>query len=199
MNMRTILRTLLICLLAPAAAGLAQDRPPTTPAAPVAPAAPLKDPFTGFNKTLYQGLKAILIRSAEKMPEENYGFKPAESVRSFGQILGHVADSQYLFCSRVLGEKRPEIKVEETKTSKADLIAALKEAFAYCDKAYSNMTDASGAETIKFMGRDTPKLGALTTNSVHTVEHYGNLITYLRMKNIVPPSSDPEFSPTGKK
>jgi uncharacterized damage-inducible protein DinB len=144
-------------------------------------------------------VKAILLRSAEKMPEENYNFKPTDAVRSFGQIVGHVADSQYTFCSRVLGEKRPGLKIEETKTSKADLTAALKDAFAYCDKAYDGMTDASATEMMKFMGRDTPKLGALTTNSLHTVEHYGNLVTYMRMKNVVPPTSDPDFDPLAKK
>jgi uncharacterized damage-inducible protein DinB len=138
-------------------------------------------------------VKAVLLRSAEKMPEENYNFKPADSVRSFGQIVGHAADSQYTFCSGVLGEQRPALKIEQTKSSKADLIAALKDAFAYCDKAYDGVTDASATEMVKLMGRDSPKLGALTTNSLHTIEHYGNLVTYLRMKSVVPPSSEPEF------
>jgi uncharacterized damage-inducible protein DinB len=183
----TVLRTLLICLLAPAAVGLAQDRPPA------APVAPPNNPLSAHNRLIYRGMKAILLRSAEKMPEENYSFKPTEAVRSFGQIVGHVADSQYTFCSGVLGEKRPALKIEETKSSKTDLIAALKDAFAYCDKAYDSLTDVSATETVKLMGRDAPKLGALTTNSLHTVEHYGNLVTYMRMKNIVPPSSEPEF------
>jgi hypothetical protein len=61
------------------------------------------------------------------------------------------------------------------------------------------MTDASATEMMKSMGRDTPKLGALTTNSLHTVEHYGNLVTYMRMKNVVPPTSDPDFDPLAKK
>jgi hypothetical protein len=99
----------------------------------------------------------------------------------------------------VLGEKNPAPKVEQTKTSKADLVAALKDAFAYCDKAYDGMTDASGAEMVKVMGSDTPKLGALNINNTHTVEHYGNLVTYLRMKNIVPPTSEPGFLPPPKK
>src|SRR6202022_4416801 len=103
------------------------------------------NPFSSFNKILYARLKTILVSSAEKMPDENYNFKPTEAVRSYGQILGHVADSQYLFCSMVLGEKNPAPKIEKTKTSKADLIASLKDAFAYCDKAYDGMTDASGS------------------------------------------------------
>ena len=126
------------------------------------------------------------------MPEENYGFKPTEAVRTFGQILGHVADSHYSFCSGALGEKRPAVKVEQTKTSKADLIAALKDALAYCDKAYEGLTDASAAQMVGH-GNGTPKLGLLTVASLHSIEHYGNLIVYLRMKNIVPPSSDPGF------
>jgi uncharacterized damage-inducible protein DinB len=191
--MRTILRALLICVLAPTAAAMAQGNPP-----PAAAAAPPSNPLSAHNKTIYGGVKMILLRSAEKMPEENYSFKPTDGVRTFGQVLGHVTDSQYAFCSRVLGEKNPAPKIEETKTSKGDLIAALKDAFAYCDKAYDGMTDTSGTQIVKLMGADTPKLGALSVNNVHTVEHYGNLVTYMRMKNIVPPTSDPEFSPRGK-
>jgi uncharacterized damage-inducible protein DinB len=110
-----------------------------------------------------------------------------------------VADSQYTFCSSVLGEKDPAPNIEESKTSKADLTAALKGAFAYCDRAYDGMTDASGAQMVKFFGRDTPKLGVLTVNIAHSTEHYGNLVTYMRLKNIVPPTSDPEFQAVPKK
>lgn len=185
--MRTLQQAVLICLLAPAAVALAQDNPPSAAAASPA------NPLSAHNRMVYAGVKAILLRSAEKMPEENYSFKPTEAVRSYGQILGHVADSQYAFCSAVLGEKNPAPKVEKTKTSKVDLIAALKDAFAYCDKAYDGMTDAAATETVKLMGGDTPKLSGLSVNNVHTVEHYGNLITYMRMKDIVPPTSEPEF------
>jgi len=185
--MRTLQRILLICLLAQSAVALAQENPPT------APGPSGGNPLSAHNKMVYGGVKKILLGSAEKMSEENYNFKPTDTVRSYGQILGHVADSQYAFCSVVLGEKNPAPKVEKTKTSKADLIAALNDAFAYCDKAYDGMTDASGTQMVKFMGGDTPKLSALTVNNIHTVEHYGNLVTYMRMKDIVPPSSDPEF------
>ena len=133
------------------------------------------------------------------MPEENYGFKPTEAVRSFGQIVGHVADSQYLFCSSVLGEKNPALKIEQTKTSKADLVAALKDAFAYCDKAYDGMTDASGIQTVKFFKERHAEARPVDRQHLHSVEHYGNLIAYLRMKNIVPPSSDPGFMRQGRR
>jgi uncharacterized damage-inducible protein DinB len=157
------------------------------------------NPLSGFNKYVYGRMKDVLLRSAEKMPEENYNFKPTEAVRSYGQIIGHIADAQYLFCSVALGEKNPAPKIEQSKTSKADLIAALKNAFAYCDKAYDGMTDASATQAVKLFGNDRPKLGVLTVNNMHNMEHYGNLVTYMRIKNIVPPSSEPAPQPEPKK
>ena len=188
---RTLLRTLLLSLLAPAAVALAQGTPPA--------AAPHNNPVTAHGKSLFGGTKRILLRAAEKMPEEHYGFKPTDAVRSFGQIVGHVADEQYGFCSIVLGEKTPAPKVEKTKTSKADLIAALKSAFAYCDKAYDGITDASAVQLVKVRGGERPILGVLTMNNMHTILHYGNLVTYMRMKNIIPPTSEPEFMSQPKK
>jgi len=175
--MRTVLRALLICAVAPVIA-LAQGNPLST-----------------FNKTAFGALQNILLRTAEKMPEENYKFKPTEAVRSFGQVIGHVADTQYMFCSIEMGEKDPDLKIEHRKTSKTELIAALREAFAYCEKAYEGMTDASATQTVKMFGGDTPKLSVLTANNMHTVEHYGNLVTYMRLKNIVPPTSEPKSKP----
>jgi uncharacterized damage-inducible protein DinB len=157
------------------------------------------NPLSTFNKHVYGHVKDILLRSAEKMPEENYNFKPIDTVRSYGQIVGHVADAQYMFCSIALGENNPAPKIEQTKTSKADLIAALKDAFAYCDKAYDGMTDASAAQMVKLFGNDAPRLGALTVNNMHDLEHYGNLVTYMRLKSIVPPSSEPASPPQPKK
>ena len=184
--MRSVLRAILI-LLAPAAIAFAQEAPPA------AAAAPPGNPLSEQTRVAYRYTKSVLLRSAELMPEESYGFRPTDKVRTFGQIVGHAADSQYLFCSAVRGEKNPFPKVEKTRTSKADLIAALKEATAYCDKAYDGMTDASGTGTVTLMKGEVPKLFALTANCLHSIEHYGNLITYLRMKDIVPPSSDPVF------
>jgi len=148
------------------------------------------NPFSNYNKIFFARMKTILVSSAEKMPEENYSFKPTESVRSYGQIVGHIADAQYNFCAMSLGETNPGLKIEETKTSKADLVAALKGALAYCDKAYDTMTDVSGLQTVKMFGMDMPKFGVLNINNAHDMEHYGNLVTYMRLKNVVPPTSE---------
>ncbi len=177
-----LLPAFLLCLFLPGAIVFAQDKPKT--------ASSQDNPLSAWNKRAQAQVKDWLLRSAEKMPEENYGFKPADAVRSYGQIVGHVADMQYIFCSSVLGEKNPAPRVEKTKTTKAELIAALKEAFGYCDKAYDSLTDATAGQTVKHYGNDMPKLFLLSTNVAHTALHYGNLVTYMRLKNIVPPSSD---------
>jgi uncharacterized damage-inducible protein DinB len=157
-------------------------------------------PLSAFPKLAYGTfMKTTLLRSAEKMPEEYYNFRPAWVVRSFGQVIGHVADSQYYFCSGVLGDKNPAPNIQQTKTSKADLIAALKDSFAYCDKAYEGMTDASATQMVKFQGIDLRKVDVLTANILHSVEHYGNLVIYMRMKNIVPPSSEQGFMQQAQK
>src|SRR5258708_20769134 len=104
-----------------------------------------------------------------------------------------------MFCADTLGEKHPGLKIEQTKTTKADLVAALKDAVAYCDKAYNTMTDASGSQMVKLFDMDLPKLGVLNINNMHDMEHYGNLVTYLRLKNIVPPSSQQPPPPPQKK
>jgi len=179
--------TMLLVLVATGAIALAQT--PTKPAAPVAQ----DNPLTAHNKFMYAGMKIVLLATAEKVPEEYYSFKPTDAVRSFGQILGHVADAQYVFCSAVRGEKNPNLRIEKTKTAKADLMATLKDAFAYCDKAYEGMTDSSGTAMVTVMGFEAPKLGVMTNNLAHASQHYGNLITYMRLKNIVPPTSDPVF------
>lgn len=147
-------------------------------------------PFSTYNKIFYTRMKTILVSSAEKMPEENYNFKPTDSVRTYGQIVGHLADAQYNFCSLALGETNPGLKIEETKTTKAELVAALKGALAYCDRAYDSATDASGTQTVKLFGMDMPKFGVLNINNAHDMEHYGNLVTYMRLKNVVPPTSE---------
>jgi len=149
------------------------------------------DPLSAGIKGIYNISKNNVVRAAEKMPEENYAFKPTPEVRSFGQIIGHVADAQYLFCSAAMGETNPAPGIEKSKTTKADLVKALNDAFAYCDKAFNAMTDAHAAETVKFFGRDQAKLAVLAFDSAHNMEHYGNLVTYMRIKGLVPPSSEP--------
>ena len=146
---------------------------------------------TSAAMALQKQVAGVITRSAEKMTEEDYNYKPTPDVRSFAAIVGHVADAQYSFCSAVLGEKSPGLNIEKTKTSKADLVAAVKAAFAYCDKAYAFVTEANGGDKVSFFGGQRARLSVLSFNTMHNFEHYGNLVTYMRMKGVVPPSSEP--------
>ena len=155
-----------------------------------APAAPPANPITASEKGLYSFVSNAVIGAAQKMPEENYSFKPTPDVRNFGQLVGHVADASYMFCSQALGEPNPMKDIEKTKTSKADLVAAVKDAVAYCNKAFDSMTDVKGSQMVKLFNLDIAKLTLFSLNTAHTDEHYGNMVTYLRLKGIVPPTSE---------
>jgi uncharacterized damage-inducible protein DinB len=155
-----------------------------------APAAPAGDPWTAAARAQFAIVKGYLTKTAEKVSEDLYAFKPTPEVRSFGQLLGHTADSNYAICAAALGEKPPVAGIEKTKTTKTDLMRALNDALAYCDKAFAAMDGAKGAEPIKFFGGQQPRLAVLWFNTAHDFEHYGNLVTYMRLKGIVPPSSE---------
>jgi uncharacterized damage-inducible protein DinB len=177
-----LLLVVLACVLA-AGPALAQ-------AAAQAPAAPPANPVSAGSQMLFGMVSGNLTKSADKVSEDLYAFKPTPEVRSFGQIVAHVADSNYQFCSAALGEKAPVEGIEKSKTAKADLVKALADSVTYCQKAYSALTDASGAEMLPFFGRKLARVSILDFNVAHDYEHYGNLVTYMRLKGIVPPSSE---------
>jgi uncharacterized damage-inducible protein DinB len=140
---------------------------------------------------LWQNVTGYLVQSAQDMPAEKYGYKPTPAVRSFGEIIGHVAGSQDMFCAIALGEKPPaEDAVEKSATSKEALIAALKASNDHCRKAYM-LSDSDAAGMADVFGQQASKLFVLMMNATHDNEHYGNLVTYLRMNGMVPPSSRP--------
>jgi uncharacterized damage-inducible protein DinB len=160
------------------------------PAPAPAQSTPPANPITASEKGFYGFVSGAVVGAAQKMPEENYSFKPTPEVRSFGQLVGHVADASYAFCSQATGEAPPVKDIEKTKTSKADLVAALQGGVAYCNKAFDSMTDAKGSEIVKLFNFNIAKLTVLSINTAHTDEHYGNMVTYLRLKGIVPPTSE---------
>ena len=160
---------------------------------------PSKDPLSTWLRNAYNGGKKNITRAADKMPEEFYTLRPGAQteVRTFGQIVGHLANFNYLWCSDAKGEKNPNQGNDfEKLAAKADLVKALTDALSYCDRVYSPLTDASGMEIIEVTndaGRKVQvlRISRLIQNHVHNNEHYGNMVTYLRMKSIVPPSSEP--------
>ena len=138
-------------------------------------------------KQTYDVVKNNLIQMAEVMPEENYSFKPTPDIRTFGQMVAHVADVQARLCSAASGQ--PKSLDAASKTSKADLVAALKESSAMCDAAWDSLSETTAHDMIKLGPAERSKLGALEYNSVHSNEEYGYMAVYLRLKGIVPPST----------
>ena len=145
-------------------------------------------PLLSEMKANYTNVKNNLLKAAEKMPEDAYSFKPVDSIRAFGELIGHVAN-QARTCGAVSGE---QVTVDTRKTAKADLVAALKASFDACDKAWDGMTEKTAFETITGRGGQLrTKLGTLIgTTIVHNNEMYGYAAVYMRLKNVVPPSSD---------
>ncbi|MGH9680937.1 MAG: DinB family protein, partial [Candidatus Acidiferrales bacterium] len=156
-----------------------------------------KDPISAVLRSDVMHEENFIAKAAEKMPEEFYGMRPGPQmeVRTFGQIIGHLANFSYIFCSDAKGEKNPKAGVDYEKlTSKADLINELRAAFGYCDEVYSSMTDARLTEAIQATRDDgskisAPRISRLIANISHDEEHYGNIVTYMRIKSLVPPSS----------
>jgi hypothetical protein len=138
-------------------------------------------------RTQYDGVKNNLIKAADKMPEDAYSFKATDAVQSFADRIKHVA-AQIRTCGNVKGEQKT---MDNSVTSKADIVKALKASFDACDAAWDSMTDATAVEMMQGgRGAPTSKLGTLIRNTNHDSEMYGYISVYMRLKGIVPPSSD---------
>jgi uncharacterized damage-inducible protein DinB len=157
---------------------------------------PPANPLSGGAKRTYDIVKGYITKAAAKMPDEHYTFKPTPDVRSFGELLGHIADSNFVICGMVAGEKPPmggfdpASSLEQSKKTKADLTKVLADSFAFCDKVHAGMTDTAGATITKTFAGEMPRLSFLEFNTHHDFEHYGNIVTYMRLKGLVPPSSE---------
>lgn len=139
------------------------------------------------SKQLFGGISKNFVALAEKMPDADYSFKPTPDIRTFGEIIAHVADAQAHFCSAAEG---PQKSVgAASKTTKADLVAALKASADICDAAWNALTPETAAESSGLGFPKGSKLMSLEFNTIHTEEEYGYLSMYLRLKGVVPPSS----------
>lgn len=160
------------------------------PATLLAQTTPSANPSTQAVKGQFGMVKNVVAKTAEKVPEDLYSFKPTPEVRSMGQLLGHIADAQFMMCAAAAGEKAPQSGIEKSMTSKAQLSQAIVDSNAYCDKVIAGLDDKKGMEIVQFFTGPTPRLNVLTFNIAHSYEHYGNLVTYMRLKGIIPPSSE---------
>lgn len=152
-----------------------------------APAFGQSDPFTNGITSFYEGIRLNLIETADLVSDGDYSFRPTAEVRSIAQLIGHIANSQYFFCSTAAGEDSPNaVDYENDVTDKAGLVQGLKGSFEYCDGVYASMTDATAAEDA---GGERTRMWGLVFNVAHNNEHYGNLVTYMRLRGMVPPST----------
>jgi uncharacterized damage-inducible protein DinB len=144
--------------------------------------------MAGDIKAAYNAIKTNLTLAAEKMPADGYNFTPTKEERNFGGWVAHVADSQLGTCSRITGTAVTPNAA--SKTTRADLMAALKASFDACDPVYAALTDANAAEPVAAGRAQRPRLTLLAGNIAHDNECYGSMAVYLRLKGIVPPSTE---------
>ena len=173
--MKTFVAAAAVCLFA-------------VPAFAQAPAAPA-NPITASVGGQMAMIKGYVTKAADQVPEGLYSFKATPEVRSFGQLFGHIADANYSMCAAATGGKDPSLNIEKTKTEKADLAKALAESFTFCEKAIASTTDANGATIRELFGMKMAQVSWLNFAVAHDYEHYGNIVTYMRLNKMVPPSS----------
>ena len=169
--------------------------------APLSAAAQTTD--AGFNEALSPSMASVvknmhatirqnLAEAAQSMPAEEYSFKATPQVRSFAELIGHVVNANFFFCSQAKGERPPSTENYEKATDKAVLVKALNDSLAYCDDTYATTTDANFNSLIKMAGPNAGQAGrgaVLIFNTTHNNEHYGNFVVYMRLKGHVPPST----------
>jgi uncharacterized damage-inducible protein DinB len=155
----------------------------------------LSPSLAGSTKAMHAMIRRNLAEAAENMPADEYAFRPTPQVRTFGQIVGHVIDSNFFFCSQVVGEKSPATVDYEKITAKAALVKALNDSLIYCDRVYAATTDANFMQPVQIAhvvgtgSSNTVRGAVLMYNIAHNNEHYGNLAIYMRLKGHVPPST----------
>ncbi len=144
-------------------------------------------------KSMHATIRRDLAEAAANMPAEEYAFKPTPQVRSFAQLVGHVAGANYLFCSMAKAERSPSTTDYERISDKATLVKALNDSLAYCDDAYAATTDANFNQLVRIAGPNggtqAGRGAVLVFNTTHNNEHYGNIVVYMRLKEHVPPST----------
>ncbi len=146
-------------------------------------------------KSMHSTIRANLADAADQMSETDFAFRPTMEVRSFGQLVGHVINANYFFCSQASGDKSPATVNYETVSERETLVKGLKESLAYCDRIYEATTDANFNQSVTMApppGAPSPNTvrgAVLMFNVTHNNEHYGNLVVYMRLRGRVPPST----------
>ena len=135
----------------------------------------------------YDEIKSAIVKAADEMPEADYNYTPGPGSRTYGATTLHAATVQAAICGMASGKQAP--RFDQSKTGKADVVAAVKAAFDFCDPIYAGVTDADATKLVKMFGRDRTMYGTLDFGLIHSNETYGSMAVYLRAKTKVPPTS----------
>jgi hypothetical protein len=177
---RVLLAAAVVWFAAGACGALSAQGPAPAPA--VGPAAEIQ--------AYYNRLKPNVIKAAEKMPDADYQYKPTPDIRTYARIVNHITEAQQHTCSALNGTTFDPKSVPSDTADKATIVAGLKASFDACDKAYGALTDANVAELVGTAPRQRSRIGMAWGNASHDNEQYAELSTYLRLKNIVPPTAE---------
>jgi uncharacterized damage-inducible protein DinB len=151
---------------------------------------PAGGPLVASIRGGYEMVKGNVLKAAEQVPEDLFAFQATPDVRTLGRLFAHIADANFGICATASGNKPPMSGIEKSKKTKAEITEALAASFKFCDAAFDGLTEASAAESVKFFGPGPhTRLSTLAFNAQHDWEHYGNIVTYMRLKGLVPPSS----------
>jgi uncharacterized damage-inducible protein DinB len=152
----------------------------------------LSPSMASVGKNMHATIRQNLADAAQAMPAEEYSFKATPQVRSFAEIVGHVINANFFFCSQAKGEPSPSKENFERVADKAALVKGINDALKYCDDVYTGTTDANFGSLITMAGpakKQASRGSVLVFNNTHNNEHYGNLVVYMRLKGHVPPST----------
>ncbi len=149
------------------------------------------DPLIAGSHDLFTQISGLVLRSADKIPENLWSFQATPEVRTIGQLFAHIADASNHICAAATGGKMSTVSIENTMKTKAEIVAALKKEFSGCDADYTAMTPVTALQVIDLNGAKRTRITEMDYEVAHTWEHYGNLVTYMRLKGIIPPSSEP--------
>jgi uncharacterized damage-inducible protein DinB len=147
------------------------------------------DNFAGPLKAQWENIRNNIVKSVEAVPEDKYDYRPVPGVRSFRELFLHIADENYFFMGRVSGEKAG---ASGTPKTRAEIVKALNDSYDYGAKILDGMTDEKAVEMVPGPGgRQMQRWAIALANIADNMDHYGNLVVYMRLNGIVPPSSAP--------
>ena len=140
-------------------------------------------------KAVHEMVKGYVTKAAAQVPADKYSYQPTKDVRTMGQLFGHVANASRMICGTASGMAAPQALDAEKLATKAEIEKALADAMAFCDHAFGMISNANAGQTVELFGTTHSRIGAMAFNNAHNFEHYGNIVTYMRLNGMTPPSS----------